>query len=251
MTLPQDPLFYAVALLAIFLVGIAKGGFSGLGATAMPLLSLVIDPVRGAALLLPILIVQDVVSVWTYRSSWDRALILTMLPGALIGIFGGWWFASIVSVDGVKAMVGMIALLFGINQLLARQQAGIKLAGRFPNWFGSFFGGLSGFTSQIAHAGGPPFQIWALTKSLPREIFAGTSSIFFFIVNWAKMPAYLALGQFTPDNLALSALFLPFAIASTLSGVWLVRRVSVDRFYLVINVLMVITGFYLIFDVTT
>jgi uncharacterized protein len=244
--LPSDPLFYIVASLAIFLVGIAKGGFSGLGAASMPLLTLVIDPVRGAAILLPILIVQDVVGVWAFRKSWDRRLILTMLPGAVIGIFLGWWFASMVSVDGVKAMVGMIALLFGVNQLMVRSGAGIKLAGRFPDWFGSLFGGLSGFTSQIAHAGGPPFQIWALSKSLPREIFAGTSSVFFFVVNWAKVPAYFALGQFTPQNLTLAALFLPLAIASTLSGVWLVRRVSADRFYLIVYVLMIIIGLYLI-----
>ncbi len=248
MSLPTDPLFYIVATLAIILIGIAKGGFSGLGAGSMPLLTLVIDPIRAAAILLPILIVQDVVSVWAFRKSWDRGLIITMLPGAIIGIFLGWWFAAIVSVDGVKGAVGVIALLFGANQLLARSGARITLVGRLPNWVGIFFGGVAGFTSQIAHAGAPPFQIWALTKSLPRDVFVGTSSLFFFVVNWAKVPAYFALGQFTVQNLSLAALFLPLAIASTVAGVWSVRRVSADRFYLVIYTLMIIVGAYLIFD---
>lgn len=251
LTLPSDPLFYIVASLAIFLVGIAKGGFSGIGAASMPLLTLVIDPVRGAAILLPILIVQDVVGVWAFRKSWDRSLIITMLPGALVGIFLGWWFAAMVSADGVKGAVGMIALLFGANQLMARSGAGIRLAGRLPDWVGSFFGAMSGFASQIAHAGGPPFQIWALSKALPRDVFAGTSSVFFFVVNWAKVPAYFALGQFTTQNLTLAALFLPLAIASTMAGVWLVRRVSADRLYLIIYVLMIIIGLYLMFDAAT
>ena len=40
-------------------------------------------------------------------------------------------------------------------------------------------GATAGFTSQIAHAGGPPFQIYVLPRRLPRDTFIGTSAIFF------------------------------------------------------------------------
>ncbi len=242
----DGPIAYIVVSLAVALVGFAKGGFAGLGAAAMPLIVLVMDPIQGAAMLLPILLVQDVISVWAFRREFDAATLKLMLPGAIIGIFLGWWLAASVSADAVRAIVGLIALLFGANRLLAGIGWAVQIKGALPNWLGMFWGGVSGFTSQIAHAGGPPFQIWALTRHFPHTIFIGTSSIFFAAVNWQKVPAYAALGQFTWINLKLSLLFLPLAIASTYGGVWLVRRIAPERFHLIINILMIIVGAELI-----
>lgn len=248
MTLPSDPLFYIVASIAVILVGIAKGGFSGLGAASMPLLVLVMDPIRAAAMLLPILMVQDVVGVWAFRKSFDLPTLKLMVPSALVGIFLGWLLAAAVPSDGVRALVGLIALLFGANRLLAMLGRGVKLSGPLPNWLGAFWGGVSGFTSQVAHAGGPPFQIWTLTRNFSQLIYAGTSSLFFFIINWAKVPAYLALGQFTRENMQLTLIFLPLAVLSTMAGVVLIKRISPERFQLLINVMMVLVGAELLRD---
>ena len=49
--------FYLVAIPAVILLGLSKGGFSGLSSLAMPIMSLVSSPVRAAAIVLPILIV--------------------------------------------------------------------------------------------------------------------------------------------------------------------------------------------------
>lgn len=246
MTFNHGVWFYLIAGLAVFLVGIAKGGFSGLGAAAMPLLALVMDPVAGAGMLLPILIAQDVLSVWAFRKSFDRATLMIMLPGAAVGIFLAWWLAAAVPVDAVRLAVGVIAVSFGGYRLATPLGLHLPMTGQAPNWVGALFGGVSGFTSQIAHAGGPPFQIWALTRNFPHLTFVGTSSIFFAIINWMKVPAYFALGQFTMSNMQLTALFMPLAIASTLFGVWLVKRVSPTRFDLIINILIVAVGFELI-----
>ena len=52
----SDPFFYAVAVPAVLLFGIAKGGFGGgLGVASVPLMSLVMSPVQAAGILLPIL----------------------------------------------------------------------------------------------------------------------------------------------------------------------------------------------------
>lgn len=105
-----------------------------------------------------------------------------------------------------------------------------------------FWGTISGFTSQIALAGGPPFQIWAMTRKFSQDVFVGTCAIFFAAINWFKVPAFFALGQFTAANLGLTLIFLPVAILSTFAGVWLVRRISADRFLIAINLLMVAVG---------
>ena len=119
MNLPSDPLFYIVAVLAVVLVGLAKGGFAGLGTASMPLMTLVMSPVAAAAMLLPLFIVQDVVGVWAYRRTFDARTLAITLPGGALGTFLGWWLASSVSVWVVEAAVGAIALWAAFSPLPA------------------------------------------------------------------------------------------------------------------------------------
>jgi uncharacterized membrane protein YfcA len=241
-SLPADPLFYLLAAIAVILVGLGKGGFSGLGSASMPVMTLAIDPISGAAILLPLFIVQDAVGVWSFRHTVDWRLLAWALPGAVVGIFLGWLLAASVPVWAVEAAVGAIAIIFGVNQLAARRGAGVSLKKPQPDAVGLFWGGVSGFTSQIALAGGPPFQIWALSRKLSRDMFVGTNALFFAASNWLKVPAFFALGQFTTRNAVLTGIFLPLAIISTIAGVWLVRRISPQRFVLAINLLMIAVG---------
>jgi uncharacterized protein len=246
--MPQDPTFYLFAIPAVLLIGLAKGGFSGLGALAMPLLALGVDPVQGAAILLPILIAQDLVSVAAFRSSWDGHVLAAMLPGAVAGVALGWWYAASVPANGVLICVGAIALLFGLYRLWAERGGRIAASSRSPAWVGTLFGVATGFTSQIAHAGGPPFQMWVMPRRLPRDAFIGTTAIFFAVLNWIKVPAYVALGQFTRANALATLVLLPFAIAASLAGVRLIRKVSPERFYTLVYALMVLAGAKLLWD---
>ncbi len=246
--MPTDPAFWLLAIPAVLLVGLAKGGFSGAGALGLPLFALAMDPVRAAGILLPILIVQDVVSVAAFRRSWDGRVLAIMLPGAVVGVVLGWWFAASVSSRGVLVAVGAISVLFGLYRLWVERGGRIAAASNSPGWVGVLFGVATGFTSQIAHAGGPPFQMWVMPRRLARDVLVGTTAIFFAALNWIKVPAYVALGQFTRDNGLVTLALLPFAVAGSLAGVLLVRRISMDRFYTIIYMLMVIAGAKLLWD---
>ena len=201
----------------MILLGLSKGGFAGIGALSLPMVAFATDPVRAAAILLPILIVQDVVGVWAFRRSIDKFVLGWTLAGAVIGIGLGYAFAASVSADGVLATVGAISILFGAYRLW-RDKRGQVAPSASPGWVGALFGIASGFTSQIAHAGGPPWQLWVLPRRLGRDVLVGTTAIYFALVNWIKVPAYLALGQFTRENLTTAAILLPVAIASTFAG---------------------------------
>jgi len=230
------------------LLGLAKGGFSGMGALSLPMVAMTVSPVRAAAILLPILIVQDAVGVWAFRRDWDGYVLGWMLPGAGVGIALGYIFAASVSPDAVLGLVGAVSMLFGAYRLWVERHGAPDAASGSPGWVGTIFGVASGFTSQIAHAGQPPYQLWVLPRRLPRDVLVGTTAIFFAVVNWVKVPAYVALGQFTRANLTIAALLLPVAILSTAAGVWLVRRVSAERFYRAIYLLMIAVGIKLVWD---
>src|SRR5919112_3047075 len=105
-----EPLFYVAATPAVILLGLSKGGFSGVGMLSLPLMALFISPVQAAAITLPILVVQDVVSVWAFRHSWDRRNVAILLPGALVGVLLGYLLAARVSESAVKLAVGTVGI---------------------------------------------------------------------------------------------------------------------------------------------
>lgn len=242
----DSPLFYAVAIPAVILLGLAKGGFAGVGAIAMPLLALVISPVQAAAIVLPVLIVQDVVGVSAFRRNLDRDVLKLMIPWAAVGIVAGYLLAAKVSATAVLGVLGAISILFASYRLWISRGGRVPTPSNAPTSLGAVLGVAAGFTSQVAHAGQPPFQMWVLPRRLSPEVVAGTTAVFFGVVNLLKVPAYLALGQFTRQNLLTSAALTPLAIVSTLAGVWLVRRVNPERFYTLIYVLMILVGIELL-----
>jgi uncharacterized membrane protein YfcA len=243
-----DPLFYAAAVPAVILLGLSKGGFRGIGLLALPLMALVISPIRAAAILLPILIVQDTVAVWAYRRAFDKRNLRILLPSAAVGVALGYLLAEYVSDAGISLAVGLLSILFAARQLWMERGgavAPVKPGGVAAGWF---WGVLTGFTSLIGSAGGPTFQVYVMPQRLPRDIFVGTGCIFFAVLNWIKIPPFFALGQLTPENVATSFALFPLAIASTWAGVLLVRRVSGERFYTVIYALLVLVGLKLTWD---
>ena len=224
----SDPLFYLAAVIGVVFLGLAKGGFSGVGMIATALIALTVPPVQAAAIILPILLVQDVLTVWVYRRDWDAWNLKVLLPGAVIGIAAGWAFAAYVSESYVRLALGLIALAFVLNVWFGAEQ---KVATRPSAGSGVFWGALSGFTSMISHAGAPPFQMHVLPQRLDRLTLAATAAMFFAAVNAIKVVPYFALGGFTTGNLATSAVLFPFAIFTNLFGIWLVRVMPTDVFY--------------------
>lgn len=248
MTLLADPATLAMLVVAVVLLGMAKGGLAGVGALATPLAALVLPPATAAALLLPILIVQDAISVWSFRKTWDGWIVGWMLPGAAIGVAAGWFYAERVDEARLMAALGAITLAFGLYRLWVERGGRIVAASRSPGWVGSLFGVATGLTSQIAHAGGPPFQMWVTPRQLPHLTFIGTSSVLFAAINWLKVPAYVALGAFPREVVVASALLMPLAIVSTLLTVRWMKTMQSARFYVLVYLLMVLLGAKLLWD---
>ena len=114
MTIITDPLFYLLAIPAITALGLGKGGFAGVGMISTPLLALTMPPLQAAAILLPILLCQDAISVWVYRRQWSRWNLKVLLPGALVGVAIAWLFAAYVPNAYVEIAVGLTGVCFAL-----------------------------------------------------------------------------------------------------------------------------------------
>jgi len=246
--LPTDPWFYAAAVPAVMLVGLSKGGLGGaMALIGVPLMALVVSPVQAAAIMLPILIVMDIVSLWTWRGERDPVTLRLMLPPAMVGIGLGWLTAALVTTGAVRLIVGVVALGFFARWLTLKIAASERVSPHSRLKAG-FWGIVTGFTSFVAHAGGPPYQVYALALGQRPALYVGTSVIFFAVVNAVKLIPYFALGQFDGSNLAASAVLMPVAPLATLAGAWLVRRMKPDIFYPFMYCMILVVGLKLVWD---
>jgi uncharacterized membrane protein YfcA len=242
-----DLAFYAAALPAVALAGLSKGGFGGaMGMLAVPILALVISPVQAAGIMLPILVVMALVSLYYYRRIFDRRTLAAMLPASIVGIGVGWMTAAYVSEDFVRLLVGIISILFALNYWFGDR---LREKPAAPNVAkGAFWGSLAGFTSFVSHAGAPPFQMYALPLRLDKQVFVGTSVIFFAVTNAVKLVPYFFLGQFDATNLATAAVLFPFAALTTVAGIWIVRVIDQSLFYGLSYIFVMLIGLKLTWD---
>jgi uncharacterized membrane protein YfcA len=242
--LVADPRFYAVAIVAVVLTGVSKGGIGAAGGFSVPALSLVISPVQAAAIMLPILILMDLIGVYAYRRDWDRGNMAIILPAGLAGIGVGWLTFRYLNDDYIRVLLGLIACGFVAFSVLA----GPPPPARPSRSKGYLCATVSGFTSFVAHAGGPPLAIYLLPQRLEKALYVGTTIIFFTAINAAKIVPYLMLGLFDARNLGTAVALLPVAGAGMLLGIWVRKRLSTEWFYRVAHLLMFATGAKLLYD---
>lgn len=241
-----DPVFYLVAIPAILLTGISKGGFgSAFGGISVPLMALVISPVQAAAILLPVLCFMDFVGFRVYYGKWDTANLKIMLPGALVGVAIGALTFGLVKEAQIRIVIGAIAVLFTLNQWFRFASRQEPAARSVPK--GTFWAGVSGFTSFLAHAGGPPAQVYMLPQRLDKTTYVATVNLFFMIVNLMKLVPYAWLGQFSTTNLGTSLLLAPLVPVGVSIGLWLQKQASPEWFYRVAQICLFLTGLQLVY----
>lgn len=240
-------LFTLTAVCAVLVVGISKSGFgAAFGSLAVPLLALVTTPSHAAALLLPSLLVMDLMGLVVFRRSFDRQLLKLLFPPAMLGIAIGFLTFRQVSAEGLKLILGVVSVLFVLQRWFAPESA--PPASRHDATRGRLWGTLSGFTSFIAHAGGPPVSMYLIPKKLDRRVYVGTTALLFAAINFSKWLPYSLLGLFSPSTLKQGALF---ALAAPL-GYWIglrcLNKLDGVLFYRIINLALLVTGLKLIVD---
>jgi uncharacterized protein len=232
----SDPLFYLLTVVAVLLLGLSKGGFIGLGVMALPLMSLFVPPMQAAAIILPTLLVQDVLTVWIYRREWSAWNIKLMLPSMAAGIAVAALFAASLSAANVRLAIGLIAGAFVLRHWLGGRFP--LLAPRPSALTALVFGTIGGFTTMLANAGGPIWQMHLLPQRLDKFAYVGTFTMLFAASDILKIPAYGVLGQLTAENLTIGALLLPVAVISNFAGIWLLHRTPAEQFFRIAYLLM-------------
>jgi uncharacterized membrane protein YfcA len=233
--------------LAAAMVGLSKGGLPTVGMLSVPILSLFMSPVKAVVMLLPIYIISDMVGLWLYRKNFSAINLKILVPAGVGGVLVGWLTASLVSDTAVKMMIGLLGVGFVLNAWRKRHAEPAPTPARWRQ--GMLWGSLSGFTSFISHAGGPPFQVYLLPQKLPKLVFAGTSTLFFAFINLAKLWPYHTLQPYGTTELMGAFVLIPFALVGTVAGAYLTRKIADDWFFKWVQVGLLAISVKLIVDV--
>lgn len=242
-----EPIFYLVAIPAVLLIGISKGGFGGaLGGTAVPLMAIAVSPRQAASIVLPLLCLTDMVGLRVYFGKWDLQILKTLIPGALIGVLLGALTFGVFNESAIRLLIGAISVLFVMSRWLGKQESENRA---LPSaTAGAGMAAVSGFTSFVAHAGGPPVMMYLLPQRLDKVTFLATINVFFLVTNAVKLIPYAWLGQFTGANLIASLTLAPLVPIGVYFGVWLQDRVNTVWFFRIAQGGLFVAGLQLIYQ---
>jgi uncharacterized protein len=236
-----------VAFAGVFLICFMKGAFGGgFSIVGIPLLSFVMDPVTAGGLLAPLFIAMDLFALLYWKpSTWSKPDLVRLLPGLVIGIALGYVLFRFLDHRAISIVMAVTTLAFVGLWLVSGAETTIQPRST-PKAIGA--GLASGVTTMVAHSGGPPLAMYLLPLGLTKEIYAGTTSLFFTVGNATKAVPWLLLVRPTSGVWELMA-FCLFAIPG---GVWLGWRLhgSLDQrqIYRACYGLLVITAVKLLWD---
>ena len=241
----QNTVFVAVVIAILgFMIGLAKGGFGGLGALLTPILALVLPVASAVGVLLPMLMVGDVFALYMYWNEWDPSLVKRMLPAGVVGAIAGTFLLSWLSPDGLRIILGVFVLVLVAYRFVSYRIQAVRYEPR--PWHAPTAGLLAGIASGMFNNGGPAFSSYLLLQKLKARPFIATSAIYFAILNLIKVPGFLYTGVL--DLPLLFSLWWVFPFIPV--GIWVARmtltHVSPRLFEWIIIVLLIFSSLWLL-----
>ena len=241
----MDLLFYFYASIGVILFGISKGGFAGpIAILSIPIMALVMSPIKAAAILLPVLLIMDLVAMYIYWNKWDLKNVKIILPPAMVGILIGTATFSFTSEDSIRIIIGFIAIAFIVLSFFQKNNQLVKPTKNK----GIFWSLVGGYTSFIIHSGGTPVNFFLLPQKLDKTVYVATFTLVFLIINVVKLIPYYFLEQLVFSNLKVSLFLSPLAPISIYFGYYLHKKINEKTFYFLIYFFLAIGGFKLIYD---
>jgi uncharacterized membrane protein YfcA len=205
-----------IAFLGVFLICFMKGAFGGgFSIIGIPLLSLVMDPITAGGLLAPLFVAMDLFALRYWKqSTWSKPDLILLLPGLVVGIGVGFAMFGLLDHRAIEIVMALTTLGFVGLWLVGGAEVNVRPRSR-PK---AIVAGLSsGVSTMVAHSGGPPLAMYLLPLGLSKEVYAGTTSLFFTVGNATKALPWLLLVR--PD--ANEWTLMVICLLAIPAGVWL------------------------------
>jgi uncharacterized protein len=237
----------AVSLAAVFLIAFMRGAFGGgFAVVGIPLMSLAMDPLTAGAVLAPLFVAMDVVALRYWKpSTWSKPDLKVLVPSLVVGIGLGVLTLSVLDARAVAIVVALITLIFAGLWLLSGGKVTVRPRSVRK---GTAAGLAAGVTTMVAHSGGPPLAMYLLPLGMSKELYAGTTSIFFTVANCAKAVPWLLLVNLNAAAWTLMAISLLAVPTGIWTGWRLHQRLDQLQLYRACYGLLIVTALKLLWD---
>jgi len=239
-------LFYIVLIVVALLIGLSKGGMGAvLGVLVTPLLSLVLATKIAISLSLPLLMIGDVFALWFFWNTWDMHYIRVLLPTAIVGIVIGTYLLATLNNITLRHILGLFTLLFVVYKIADYRLKALDYHSR--EWHGYLTGVGSGLGSALANAGSVPFTVYMILQDVSPQVFVGTTTLYFAIVNLLKVPGFIVAGLVDIHTLVSVLWVIPFIVGGVYVGRWTIKRINKAAFEGFVLLVLVIASAVLLF----
>lgn len=230
-----DLVTWLTGIAAAVVVGLTKTAVPGIGILAVILMASVFPVRESVGALLPMLITGDLFAIYFYRHHAEFKRVLELLPAVVAGMCVGAFVLKILPAEHFKPVLGglilgVLALEFGRHRFNAQ-----AISSR--QWFTFLCGFLAGFATTVGNVAGPIMNIYLIGRGLRKEKFLGTIAWYFFIINSAKVPIYVALDMINLSTLKFDAFMVPVIVIAAVSGRYLLKHISPDLFKILVLLL--------------
>jgi uncharacterized membrane protein YfcA len=226
------------AMLAIAASGVVFGltGF-GFALVSVPPLLLLYPPETVVAVTLGVGLVMSGIVV---RDAWrdlQPRTVISLLPGALLGLLVGLRVLTEMDPVWLKAAAGIIVT--GYALLVLR---GIEFRGMTHRWAPTIAGFASGTLAISTGLSGPPVVMLFAARRLSIGAFRSNFASYAVILNLAGLAVLGGGSTVGRTDLIITCALLPAALLGTLTGNRLVRRLDPARFRTLTLALLLTTG---------
>lgn len=163
-------------------------------------------------------------------------ITLTMLPFIALGI----WLDSIIPLNGLLKIYGVVILAVAIKNLVQKQQQFL------PEWalWAVLVG--AGLIQGMFVSGGALLVIYTVQKIPEKMEFRGTLSALWAILNFLYAAFAFSQGYFTSDVWFLLVWCIPLLILGNIVGTRLAKYVSQQRFLTLTYLILLAIGIILL-----
>jgi uncharacterized membrane protein YfcA len=250
MTIPRELLFYAVGWGTIFFISVGKGAFGG-GMTLLgiPLLSFIMSPMDAAVVMAPMALLMDVFGAGGYRTaSMSKPDIGWLMPPIVIGLALGYIFFVMVDPRTVSAAIGILCFVFALDWFIRGRRKAEILERPLFSPLAVITGYAFGFTTFVAHAGGPILSAYLLHRGLSKAQFIATIGTIFGTVNLLKLFPYFFIGMGKPQLLVYTIMLAPAVPFGVWFGSYIHNRLDQRRIFFWSYVIMLFASAKLMYD---
>jgi uncharacterized protein len=236
-----------IALAAVFVIAFMKGAFGGgFAIIGIPLLSIVMDPLTAGALLAPLFVAMDIFALRYWKpSTWSKPDLVVLIPSLAMGIGCGYLALRVIDPRAVAVIMALITLTFTALWLLGGGQVFVRPRSTSK----AIAAGVgSGVTTMVAHSGGPPLAMYLLPLGMAKEVYAGTTSLFFTVGNAMKAVPWLLLVKPAGSVWVLMGICMLVVPLGVWTGWTLHQRLDQRQVYRACYGLLIVTALMLLWD---